>query len=353
MEITIEPVRITKELILSRFPQEQILEYYLGIPVKKGLFKNPLRDDKRPTASFFKTKIGIVIFHDFSGCFSGDCFKVVMEKFQCNFSQALHIIANDFGIIHDDKLVVNQPKLKYTGNKLDEKQTSVIRVEIRPFQTYELNWWAKYGIQESTLKKFGVFSCKNIWLNGNIFHYESPKQKIFGYYGGIKDGIEQWRLYWPERTTMRFLTNWKSSQIQGARQLPKDGGDLLIIQKSMKDVMCMYELGIIAIAPNSENLFLNDIQLEKVKNKFKRIIVWYDNDDPGKNALARIKEKHPELEYFYIPEKYEAKDFSDFYKKYGKEKAIELLKTELNINKWEEKEAEPTIEQEDIEPSKK
>lgn len=72
---------------------------------------------------------------------------------------------------------------------------------------------------------------------------------------------------------MRFLTNWKSSQIQGARQLPKDGDDLLIIQKSMKDVMCMYELGIIAIAPNSENLFLNDIQLEKVKNKFKRIIV--------------------------------------------------------------------------------
>lgn len=41
----------------------------------------------------------------------------------------------------------------------------------------------------------------------------------------------------------------------------------------MKDVMCMYELGIIAIAPNSENLFLNDNQLEKVKNKFKRIIV--------------------------------------------------------------------------------
>jgi len=46
------------------------------------------------------------------------------------------------------------------------------------------------------------------------------------------------------------------------------------------------------------------------------------------------------LEYFYIPEKYEAKDFSDFYKKYGKEAAIKLLKTELNINKWEENEAQ-------------
>lgn len=41
----------------------------------------------------------------------------------------------------------------------------------------------------------------------------------------------------------------------------------------MKDVMCLYELGITSIAPNSENLFLNDKQLEKIKNKFKRIIV--------------------------------------------------------------------------------
>lgn len=37
--------------------------------------------------------------------------------------------------------------------------------------------------------------------------------------------------------------------------------------------MCLYELGIIAIAPNSENLFLSDSQLDKVKSKFKRIIV--------------------------------------------------------------------------------
>ena len=162
MEIAIEPVKITKELILQRFPQEQIMEYYLGIPVKKGLFKNPLRQDRKPTASFFKTKEGIVMFHDFSGVFSGDCFKVVMEKFQCNFPQALHIIANDFGIIHDTNKTVNKPKLEYTGSKLDDSKDSVIQVEIRPFQKYELDWWAKYGIHEDTLKKFNVFSCKNI-----------------------------------------------------------------------------------------------------------------------------------------------------------------------------------------------
>ena len=84
--------------------------------------------------------------------------------------------------------------------------------------------------------------------------------------------MELWRLYFPSRSTLRFLTNWRANKIQGAKQMPKNG-DLLIIQKSMKDVMCLYELGITAIAPNSENLFLSDKQLEAVKNRFKRIIV--------------------------------------------------------------------------------
>ena len=96
-----------------------------------------------------------------------------MEKFQCSFAQALRIVANDFGIIHDQNLKVNKPKLKYTGSKLEEQKTSSIRVEIRDFQPYELEWWNSFGISEDTLKKFKVFSCKNVFLNGNLFHLES------------------------------------------------------------------------------------------------------------------------------------------------------------------------------------
>lgn len=35
MEIQIEPT-ITKDYLLSKYPQETYMEYYLGIPVKKG-----------------------------------------------------------------------------------------------------------------------------------------------------------------------------------------------------------------------------------------------------------------------------------------------------------------------------
>ena len=107
--------------------------------------------------------------------------------------------------------------------------------------------------------------------------------------------------------------------------LPKSGGDLIIIQKSLKDVMLLYEFGIPSVAPNSENVFLSDEKLMKLKSKFKRIIVWYDNDTPGKAYLEKIKKEHPELDYFYIPEDFKEKDFSDFYKKYGKDEATKFL----------------------------
>jgi hypothetical protein len=49
MEYNLEPLRPTKELIFSRIPEEQLMEYYLGVPVRKGLFRSPLRRDNHPT----------------------------------------------------------------------------------------------------------------------------------------------------------------------------------------------------------------------------------------------------------------------------------------------------------------
>ena len=63
----------------------------------------------------------------------------------------------------------------------------------------------------------------------------------------------------------------------------------------------------------------------KIKSKFKTILVFYDNDLAGIQGMCRIKKIHPELKFAFIPKKYEAKDISDFYKKYGKQKTKELI----------------------------
>lgn len=321
MELTV-PKELTKELIESKISQETLISNYYGVPIKKGLFCAKHRTDSHPTCCYYKRN-GRIYIKDFGSDYYGDWIYVVKQKFNCNYYDALAIAANDFDIQKIPHL--NKNKVKISNESLSENKQSIIRVEIRDFQQYELDWWNKFGISLQTLKKFRVFSCKNIWINDHIIHLETNNQLVFGYYGGIKDNIEQWKLYWPNNKKYKWLSNRDSSQLQGARMLPKSGGDLIIIQKSLKDVMLLYEFGIPSVAPNSENLFLSDEQLMKLKSKFKRIIVWYDNDAPGKAYLEKIKKEHPELDYFYIPEDFKEKDFSDFYKKYGKDEATKFL----------------------------
>ena len=326
MEITFEPIVVTKELILSRIPEERILTHYLGLPVKKGLFVSPLRQDKRPTCAFYRSRTNNrIMFKDFGNGFCGDFVSIVMCKFNCSYYKALQIIANDFGIINRQDMTKNRAKMQYDGTQFEDTGSAVIQVEIREWQQYELDWWAKYGIQLSTLKKFKVFSCKNVFLNGNLFHLEQPNQLIFGYYGGIKQDVEQWRIYFPTKRKYRFISNWKGNQIQGAKQLSKNGGDILVITKSMKDIMCLYEYGITAIAPCSENLFVTDNQYQKLKAKFKNIFLLYDSDLPGIRASVKIHKKYPELNILFIPKSSKCKDFSDYRKTYGDKKTQQLI----------------------------
>ena len=316
---------ITKELILSRFSEEQLMEYYLHVSVKKGLFRSPLRKDRRPTCSFYRNGSNTLIFKDFATGQHLNIFGVVQEIFRCNYFEALRIIANDMGIVRDKSLQKNSGKINENPVKIQDKEMSKIQVEIQDFTNLELKWWEKYGITPKILKYFNVYSCKHVFLNGQLIAKSQQHCPIFGYYGKKYQGIELWRCYFPKRTSFRFITNWPSKKIQGYDQLPKSG-KLLIITKSMKDTMCLYSCGIIACAPNSENLFISDTMLEKLKSRFENIVVFYDNDRPGLYNMAKIRKEHPELIYISIPKKYGSKDISDFYKDYGRKETLNLIK---------------------------
>ena len=325
MIIEYEP-KITKDYLLERASQETYLEYYLGIPVKKGLYKSPLRKDDKPTCSFYRNRSGDIIFKDFSGQFSGNFISVVMYKYSCSYYMALKIIANDFGYIKHKKLTRNTKPIVISNNTFKDDKGAKIQIEAKDFSLKELLWWKQYGITEKILKKFRVFSCKTVFLNDKIFTKSNLARPIFGYYRGKNsDDLELWRIYLPfhRSNEPRFLSNWKSSMIQGIKQLPKEG-DVLIITKSLKDVMCLYALGYNAIAPNSENIFLTENQYKKLKEKFKNIVLFYDNDLAGISNMNKIRKKY-DIKCLWIPRHYKCKDISDFYKEYGEIETKKLL----------------------------
>ena len=325
MDFSFQP-KITKELILSRFSEEQLMEYYLHIPVKKGLFRSPLRRDKQPTCSFYRNKSGTLVFKDFATGQHLNVFDVVQSIFRCDYFEALRIIANDFGIVRDNALHKNPGKINLNPIKIKDKEISKIQIEIQEFTDNELKWWGRYGITRDILRRFDVYSCKHVFLNDQLFAESQQHCPIFGYYGKKYQGLELWRCYFPKRTSFRFITNWPSKKIQGYDQLPKKG-KLLVITKSMKDSMCLYSCGITACAPNSENLFISDKVLEDLKSRFENIVVFYDNDRPGLYNMAKIRREHPELTYIFIPKKYGSKDISDFYKDHGRKETLNLIKT--------------------------
>lgn len=328
IDFSIKP-KITKDLILSRFSEEQLMEYYLHVPVKKGLFRSPLRKDRRPTCSFYRNGSNTLIFKDFATGQHLNIFGVVQEMFHCDYFEALRIIANDMGIVRDKSLQKNSGKINEHPVRMQDKEMSKIQVEVQDFTDLELKWWGKYGITLETLKRFNVYSCKHVFLNGQLVAKSQQHCPIFGYYGKKYQGIELWRCYFPKRTSFRFITNWPSKKIQGYDQLPKSG-KLLVITKSMKDCLSMYSCGITAIAPCSENLFVSDNVLEDLKKRFRYIVVFYDNDLPGISNMRKIQKDHPELNFFFIPRCYGAKDFSDFYAKYGRKVTLETIKAYIN-----------------------
>lgn len=327
MDFSFQP-EITKELLLEHNNEETYMAFYLGIPVKKGLFISPLRVDHKPTCSFYKGRR--LYFKDFA---TGECLSfenVVMKKYGCSYHEALEIIAKDFGIIkgHTPKSIPIQPVFK------KEKKTT-IQIEAKSFTNEELKWWEQFGINKSVLTKYRVYSCKTVFLNGNITSVYSPSCPSYGYYFGKDENRELWKIYYPFRKTFRFIGNIKTTTIQGYNQLPKKS-KLLVITKSLKDCMVLYNLGIAAIAPQSETQFIEENVLEDLRKRFKHIVLLFDNDQTGIEFTNKIKRKYNWIIPMIIPLKYNAKDISDFYKSYGRDKTIELIKEGIiYLKQWE------------------
>lgn len=314
---------ITKDYLLKYNTEEAYMEYYLGVKVSKKLICNPLRKDKNPTASFFRNSKGELIFHDFNGSFYGNFISVVMTKYACKYHQALDIIAKDFGLLKGQNNY--HSVIQSSTSFVKTNEPADIRVEIKDFSEDELKWWGKQGVSLELLNKYKVYSCRTVFLNGNIQTIKTKDNFIFGYYGGTMQGKELWRIYYPKRKEYRFLTNWPSKKVQGYSQLPKKG-TLLVITKSMKDTMCLRGLGVTACAPNSETQWLSENMLNDLKERFTYIVTFYDNDRPGMFNMAKIRRNHPELLYFFIPHKFKVKDISDFYKKYGRQNTLKFTK---------------------------
>lgn len=325
--LTIEPT-ITKEFLLKNHPEEQYMSYYLGVPITKKLFKSPLRVDHRETCSFYKNEKTGLRYKDFGNGVNYNFIDVVMYRHNCSYHRALRIIAMDFNLISSD--IPKEAKVlipAYKGELLTTNEPCDIKVEVKEFTLKELEWWSGFGISKKLLEEGRVYSIKSVFLNNEPAFFSSDKCPIYGYFLGHEGERELWKIYFPSKTKYRFLLN--TSKFQGVHMLPKKG-DLVIVTKSMKDVLTLRSHGFNAIAPQSENSYPTKDQMEALAKRFTHVLIFLDNDRAGLKAMSSLRKMYRTL-FFAIPHSYKVKDISDFHKKYGQTKTLQFLENLKNM----------------------
>lgn len=114
------------------------------------------------------------------------------------------------------------------------------------------------------------------------------------------------------------MTNTDYTVVQNYPNIPKTG-DLLFIQSSYKDCMVMELMGYNAIAPNTEAGWLPLEYWEKIKKRWKKIIIFGNNDwDKLDNPGLRYAMNHSKrygIPYIVIPSG-GASDISDYVKEH-------------------------------------
>jgi hypothetical protein len=322
----------TKEMLLEVHTEEYYMSYYLGIPIQKGLFCSPLRVDNNPTCSFFRTQNDKVLkMKDFATGFSGDFINIVMLKRNVTYYQALRIVANDFDIINYPNLEKTVSVAQDEGIIIEANTPAIIQVTIGEFSNKDLRWWKQFGISEETLKKYRVFRANHVFLNGSVISTYQDYDPSYAYYFGKRDGLELWKIYYPLRKKYRFLLN--CAVTQGLDQLPNNG-NILVVTKSLKDVMSLHELGISAIAPQAESVVVDPKVIEKLKPFYKYIVFNGDWDAAGKQFMIKNRKLYGGLCLTFKDKERDGKDVSDFIKIHGMDQTrilFEELKTKCKL----------------------
>lgn len=289
-------------------PDTWIFEHYLHLPEKldgKDIkIKSVFSSEKVPSMYIYYNKHGRYKFKDFSSGNQGDGVDLVRYLYGLDTTHAAAKVMKDYNeYLLTGKYSVDEFK-KYSKYQVSD-------YEARHWTTLDAKYWTKYGITSKMLDSYNVMPLayykmaketgEEIIINGNY---------IYGYFRN--DGLI-YKIYQPMVQEKKFLK--VRSYLQGYDQLTFTKPNL-VITSSLKDVLSFNRLNfksIECVAPDSENSTMSESLFYELDKKYKCIITIFDNDEAGKKANVRYKERYGINGFALDMEK----DISDSVAKYG------------------------------------
>lgn len=347
--------QLNKKYILERITQEEIMEFYTGVPVNGttcsgNSFTSPIRDDNNPTCNYWysiseSTGEERLKLKDWDGSFNGDIFDVASHFTRINiksgqgFKLLMNKIASDF-------------KIHRFADKTERERLAVFideyhkRAELKPFKViprawnrFDYKYWfERYGITEELLRQGYVIPVQQLEIVGKdgYFHisykYYST-DPAYAYYGGEVDGIKLWKIYLPLRKKgqKKWFQNYAFMQGEHLFKPARIG----IISKGYKDTLCYHTFGIQSKAIPNENYLMTKDEIFSMKSDCDIVLTNFDYDRAGILLANKYRKVHGVLPLMFTKGRfnqpdYGVKDFSDFRDTYGRDKTFGLINSVID-----------------------
>ena len=289
--------------LLEKVDDYAIYSYYLGEFKVGQLMNSPLRsDDRMPSFAIFKGRNGVLLFKDHGTGAYGNALSFIKLyrgiQTRDELERELLRIVRKMDPIRGD--------VKARSVKTVDSGPTEIGIVRQPFTEVDKQYWKQFHISLDTLRKFNVFSIKYFLCNRVVRGTYKEASPMYAY-----KVYDRFKIYRPLASKYtKWRTNLTNRHVQGLAELPKEGGNLLIITKSLKDVMCLYEMGFYAISPSSETTFIPEDILQSLRNKWKHIVILFDRDKTGMSK-AREYSRQYKFDALFVNKKFNAKDISD------------------------------------------
>tara|TARA_R110000772_G_scaffold25336_2_gene66203 strand:+ start:3966 stop:4943 length:978 start_codon:yes stop_codon:yes gene_type:complete len=322
----------TKTIIsdLNDIPREWVFEYYLNLTERlsgqslkiKSIFSGK---DKVPSMCIYIDSNDRYKFKDFSSGYGGDGLNLVMHLFNLESrGKASFKIMDDYNEYISNNTYT---PLEYKP----ESKYAVSNYEIRHWSTFDKSYWQIYKLTSNLMEKYNVYPLSFYQMNkeddGRILDSITIKSNFI--YGYFREDGSLYKIYTPKNKDNKFIK--VKDYIQGSDQITFES-KYLVILSSLKDLMCfkLLEIGNTeCIAPDSENSMIPTNFMKTYIDKFSKIIVLFDNDEPGIKSAKKYQKQYG---FDYINLKL-SKDLSDSIKDTNietvKEEVFKLLKTKI------------------------
>jgi 5S rRNA maturation endonuclease (ribonuclease M5) len=313
------------ETILEKITEFDIFKYYCPVFTKLNKkFCSELRPDKRPSASIVAYN-GNLLYKDFGYPeHTFNCFGYVQYKYGLTFIDSLIQISNDFNLsLAVANGVVKSKPPKLYGNQIIDQKVTIIKIKSRDWDINDAKFWKPFHISKKILRNFAVKPISYYWINENRFKAKTPTY-AFRFNTKIK-------IYAPYETDNKWFSNTNKEVVQGYDQLPIEG-NVLCITSSLKDVMCLFAMRVHSIALQSEMQLPSRMLMQVLRQRFKKIVILYDNDNPGQTMANKICNEY-QLDNLHIPRDWGAKDVSDAVVVHGFSKVKQFIYEKIQTQK--------------------